>query len=72
MDTRHRDACAGELSLDALPPRQQDLSYGEKKNLTCLMKHDRMLFNGGDRQHASLEQIDEFEFLMPSSSGWTL
>ena len=31
-----------------------------------------MLFNGADRQHASLEQINKFEFLMPGSWGWTL
>ena len=31
-----------------------------------------MLFNGADRQHTSLEQIDEFKFFMPGSSGWTL
>ena len=36
------------------------------------MEHDRMLSNGADRQYASLEQIDEFEFLMPGSLGWTL
>ena len=31
-----------------------------------------MLFNSADRQHALLEQIDKFEFLMPGSLGWTL
>ena len=36
------------------------------------MEHDRMLSNGADRQYASLEQIDKFEFLMPGSLGWTL
>ena len=71
-DTRHRNACTGEVLVGTLPPRQRDLSYGKKKNLTCLMEYDQMLFNCADRQHALLEQINEFEFLMPGSSGWTL
>ena len=45
-----------------------------EKNLRCLIEHDRMLFNGSDRQHASLSgnQIDEFDFLSIDPLGWLL
>ena len=42
------------------------LMYGKGKELSCKVEHDRMLFNGCDRQHFSLidEQIDEFNFYL--------
>ena len=51
------------------------LMYGKSKELSCKVKHDRMLFNGCDRQNFSLidEQIDEYNFLSTCDDiGWSL
>ena len=45
-----------------------------EKILRRLTEHNRMLFNGSNRQHASLsgDQIDEFDFLSIDLLGWLL
>ena len=45
-----------------------------EKILKCLIEHNRMLFNGSDRQHTLLSsnQIDEFDFLSIDPLGWLL
>ena len=76
LDSQHKNVCTGEISLvnGGASMRQCDLTYKEKKILRCLIEHDRMLFKGLDRQHASLsgDQIDEFDFLSIDPSGWLL
>ena len=53
LNTSHKDECIGE-SFTLVPPCAQDLTYKESKSLKCSMEHNRILFNGSDRQHASL------------------
>ena len=50
-----------------------ELTYGKSKVLSCVLEHDRMLYNGCDRQHHSLvdNQVDEFKFLTSCEDiGW--
>ena len=41
------------------------LTFGDVTRMDCIIEHDRMLYNGCDRQHLlfSDEQVDEFEFV---------
>ena len=43
---------------------KQGLTHDESKVLRCCLEHDRLLYNGCDRQQHLLanDQIDEFEF----------
>ena len=45
--------------------RDRALTYSESNELQRKLEHDRMLYNGCDRQHVNLsaDQIDEFDFL---------
>ena len=71
LNTSHKDMCIGEL-FTLMPPSARDLTYKESKSLKCSMEHDRILFNGSDRQHASLNcsHIGEFDFLRLGSPLW--
>ena len=52
-----------------------ELTYGKSKVLSCVLEHDRMLYNGCDRQHHSLvdDQVNKFKFLTSCDDiGWKL
>ena len=45
--------------------KHHHLTFGDVTRMNCIIEHDRMLYNGCNRQHLlfSDEQVDEFEFL---------
>ena len=74
-----------ELTSDNLPALTGDclnnsnkhhhLTFGDVMRMDCIIEHDRMLYNGCDRQHLlfSDEQVDEFEFVLSCKNvGWTV
>ena len=51
------------------------LTFGDVTRMNCIIEHDRMLYNGCDRQHLlfSDDQVDEFEFVQSCKNvGWTV
>ena len=51
------------------------LTFGDVMRMNCISEHDRMLYNGCDRQHLlfSDDQVDEFEFVQSCKNvGWTV
>ena len=51
------------------------LTFGDVTRMNCIIEHDRMLYNGCDRQHLlfSDHQVDEFEFVQSCKNvGWTV
>ena len=55
--------------------KHHHLTFGDVKRMDCIIEHDRMLYNGCDRQHLlfSDEQVDEFEFVQSCKNiGWTV
>ena len=72
LDVRHKDIVCASSGDVRHRKRKQDLTFKESKSLKCSMEHDRLLYNGCNRQHFvfSLDQIDEFEFLNVKPSGW--
>ena len=55
--------------------KHHHLTFGDVTRMDCIIEHDRMLYNGCDRQHLlfSDEQVDEFEFVQSCKNvGWTV
>ena len=55
--------------------KHHHLTFGDVTRMNCIIEHDRMLYNGCDRQHLlfSDEQVDEFEFVKSCKNvGWTV
>ena len=55
--------------------KHHHLTFGDVMRMDCIIEHDRMLYNGCDRQHLlfSDEQVDEFEFVQSCKNvGWTV
>ena len=55
--------------------KHHHLTFGDVTRMNCIIEHDRMLYNGCDRQHLlfSDEQVDEFEFVQSCKNvGWTV
>ena len=51
------------------------LTFGDVTKMNCIIEHDRLLYNGCDRQHLlfSDDQVDEFEFVQSCKNvGWTV
>ena len=51
------------------------LTFGDVTRMNCIIEHDRMLYNGCNRQHLlfSDNQVDEFEFVQSCKNvGWTV
>ena len=51
------------------------LTFGDVTWMNCIIEHDRMLYNGCDRQHLlfSDDQVDKFEFVQSCKNvGWTV
>ena len=51
------------------------LTFGDVTRMNCIIEHDRMLYNGCDRQHLlfSDDQVDEFEFVQSCKNvGWSV
>ena len=51
------------------------LTFGDVTRMNCIIEHDRMLYNGCDKQHLlfSDDQVDEFEFVQSCKNvGWTV
>ena len=67
-DIRHQSVCTEGVAK----VKKRDLTYDEKKLMNCEIEHDRMLFNGYDRQSASFQAIDKFGFLSIEPTGWKL
>ena len=65
---RHQSVCTEGVAK----VKRRDLTYDEKKLMNCEIEHDRMLFNGYDRQSASFQAINEFDFLSIEPTGWKL
>ena len=54
---------------------QHHLTFHDVTRMNCIIEHDRMLYNGCDRQHLlfSDNQVDEFEFVQSwKNVGWTV
>ena len=75
LDVRRKDRVVVN-NVVHVQKRKQDLTHDESKVLWCCLEHDRLLYNGCDRQQHLLanDQIDEFNFLSvdDSSSGWCI
>ena len=67
-DIHHQSVCTEGVAK----VKKRDLTYDEKKLMNCEIEHDRMLLNGYDRQSASFQAIDEFDFLSIEPMGWKL
>ena len=55
--------------------KHHHLTFGDVTRMNCIIAHDRMLYNGCDRQHLlfSDDQVDEFEFVQSCKNvGWTV
>ena len=55
--------------------KHHHLTFGDVMRMNCIIEHDRMLYNGCDRQHLlfSDDQVDEFEFVQSCKNvGWTV
>ena len=55
--------------------KHHHLTFGDVTRMNCIIEHDRMLYNGCDRQHLlfSDDQVDEFEFVQSCKNvGWTV
>ena len=55
--------------------KQHHLTFGDVTWMNCIIEHDRMLYNGCDRQHLlfSDDQVDEFEFVQSCRNvGWAV
>ena len=74
LDIRHKDWVVNDAGH--IQKHKQDLTHDESKVLQCCLEHDRLLYNGCDRQQHLLanDQIDEFDCLSvdDSSSGWCM
>ena len=59
--------------VDSRLVRDPVLTYSESNELQRKLEHDRMLYNGCDRQHVNLSanQIDEFDFFKRTRCGRT-
>ena len=55
--------------------KHHHLTFGDVTRMDCIIEHNRMLYNGCDRQHLlfSDKQVDEFEFVQSCKNvGWTV
>ena len=55
--------------------KHHHLTFGDVTRMNCIIEHDRMLYNGCDRQRLlfSDDQVDEFEFVQSCKNvGWTV
>ena len=55
--------------------KHHHLTFGDVTRMNYIIEHDRMLYNGCDRQHLlfSDDQVDEFEFVQSCKNvGWTV
>ena len=55
--------------------KHHHLTFGDVTRMDCIIEHDRMLYNGCDRQHLlfSDELLDKFEFVQSCKNvGWTV
>ena len=67
--------CPNNHNNDNNNNKHHHLTFGDVTRMNCIIEHDRMLYNGCDRQHLlfSDEQVDEFEFVQSCKNiGWTV
>ena len=51
------------------------LTFGDVTRMNCITEHERMLYNGCNRQHLlfSDDQVDKFEFVQSCKNvGWSV
>ena len=68
-------ALTGDCPNNCNNNKHHHLTFGDVTRMNCIIEHNRMLYNGCDRQHLlfSEEQVDEFEFVQSCKNvGWTV
>ena len=64
LNDKHKKVVIDDC-VDSRLVRDRALTYSESNELQRKLEHDRMLYNGCDRQHVNLsaDEINEFDFL---------
>ena len=68
-------ALTGDCPNNHSNNKHHHLTFGDFTRMNCIIEHDRMLYNGCDRQHLlfSDEQVDKFEFVQSCKNvGWAV